>query len=100
MSSDSKVCIVASAVGLVIGNLFDLSGGKIVLNKPRILQSQPIKDGGLALSLLVPLGAPSSAVLKDDCWWEVEDAEMKKKYLEAITGLTLVQNIPKGGKLQ
>jgi len=98
MSDEMKLVIVSSPVGLVIGNMRNNTEDEMIVNQPRVLMTTQVKEG-MQITLLVLLGMPSEIVLPNTCWWEVRDTEMKKRYLEAITGLTLVTSLPGGSKL-
>ena len=82
--------IVLGPMGLVIGNLAYATDEFLQINAPRIIQAEPTKSGRVSVLLHELLGKPREMSIQRTSFWKVEDPELRKLYLEATTGLTLV----------
>jgi len=92
----SKLIIAPSPMGLVCGMLNHITDSEITINKPRSIQATQGPKGGVMLSIIPLIGNPSTLILPKGCWWDCEDAEFKRHYLEETTGLSLATSIPRG----
>ncbi len=90
MANTTKLVIVLSPLGPVIGNLLAVIDD-IQVQTPRLIQTGVDKSGRGTIGIMEILGKPKVLSLPKQVWWDVEDEELKKHYIEATTGLVLAK---------
>lgn len=94
MDEQIDIVIAASPLGLILGkfSMFD-EQNRLHMDRPQsIVQAAPNKFGLMNIH-----GSPSSMIFPPNTlYWVVGDEELKRIYLQATTGLTIVKGFKKG----
>jgi hypothetical protein len=87
---------------IILGKVEREDPDYILVEKPRVLQQMPTKDG--VVNSLVPfLGEPEKVTLYKNqvgLQYDVKDHRLKDAYIKSVTGLVLATKIPTDPKLQ
>jgi hypothetical protein len=89
-----KLAIVVTPLGPIMGSLVD-KGDAFLLKKPRALSVTPAGDGMLRFNLSALIGRPDEMVFTGDiAYWTTPDQNVVKTYLESISDIKIVINLP------